>query len=295
MSNEIKGRIAKEVKDCDESLQIITAFCKEQGMKFLDNNITTDLKEKRVLVRFRMEDIIGGATDLQLFDYCKENMWKLYIRFDLHAKAYIFDRKRCIIGSANLTNKGLNLSDGGNYEIANVGELETTDISKINRLFDKAILMNDELYQMMKEQVTDVEKTKSKEYDWSNDIKNLFKPNLEVLFTFDFPINIDYKVYKGKVIEFLDLGSNWTLDQLKETFRRSKVFLWLYTLLENAGGEMYFGEVTANLHNVLINDPKPYRKEVKELLQRLLMWIQDLEIKEISIDRPNHSQRIRLT
>ena len=28
----------------------------------------------------------------------------------------------------------------------------------------------------------------------------------------------------------------------------------------------YFGGVTAGLHNALINDPKPYRKEVKDLL-----------------------------
>jgi len=294
MSSEIKGQIAKEVKECDESLQIITAFCKEQGMKFLDNNITTNLKEKRVLVRFRMEDIIAGATDLQLFDYCKVNDWKLYVRFDLHAKTYIFDKKRCVIGSANLTNKGLNLSNGGNYEIASVNELDIADINKINRLFDNAVLMNDEIYQKMEDQVKQAKKTKKEHYEWSYEIKNLFKPDFEVLFTYEFPINADYLAYKGNEIEFLDLGSDWTLQQLKESFRWSNAFLWLYSLIANAGGEMYFGEVTANLHNVLVNDPTPYRKEVKELLQKLLMWIQELEMNEIVIDRPNHSQRIRL-
>lgn len=56
----------------------------------------------------------------------------------------------------------------------------------------------------------------------------------------------------------------------------------------------YFGGVTAALHNTLVNDPKPYRKEVKDLLANTLGWIKALDINEIAIDTPNHSQRIRI-
>ena len=72
------------------------------------------------------------------------------MRFDLHAKTYIFDNKRCFIGSANLTNKGLNLNKGGNYEIASICSLEQDYMVKINHLFDNAILMYDIIFQKMK-------------------------------------------------------------------------------------------------------------------------------------------------
>ena len=57
---------------------------------------------------------------------------------------------------------------------------------------------------------------------------------------------------------------------------------------------LYFGALTEKLHNALVEDPKPYRREVKELLSNLLSWVEELEMEEIVIDRPNYSQRIRI-
>lgn len=56
----------------------------------------------------------------------------------------------------------------------------------------------------------------------------------------------------------------------------------------------YFSAIAARLHNTLINDPKPYRKENKQLLVNTLGWIKALELDEIIIDTPNYSQRIRI-
>lgn len=294
ISSEIKEQIAAETKECCESLQVVTAFCKQQGLQFIDSSIKSDLKKKRILVRFRMNDILAGASDFKLFDYCKSNNWDMYIRFDLHAKTYVFDEKRCVVGSANLTNKGLNLYGNGNYEIASVNEFEMEDIKKLNSLFDDAILMNDEIYTMMKEQLEQAKEIKREHFEWSYNIISLFKPQFDVLFTYDFPNRPHLEDYRGQAVEFLNLEPDWTERQLKEAFKWSKPYMWLYKLLISSNGEMYFGEITAYLHNVLVNDPKPYRKEVKELLQNLLNWIQELKIKKIVIDRPNHSQRVRL-
>ena len=53
---------------------------------------------------------------------------------------------------------------------------------------------------------------------------------------------------------------------------------------------MYFGQLTAELHDALVEDPKPYRKDVKTLLA----WAQALQMEEVVIDKPSHSQRVRL-
>lgn len=57
---------------------------------------------------------------------------------------------------------------------------------------------------------------------------------------------------------------------------------------------MYFGELSASLHNTVVSDPKPYRKDIKIMLGNLLRLIEELEMEEIVIDRPNYSQRIRM-
>ena len=106
---ETRKVIADQVASSTETLHIISAFCKESAMKFIEANIKNELSEKRVMVRFLLSDILSGATDLNLYEFCKSNGWQMYVRFDLHAKTYIFDRKRCILGSANMTSRGIGL------------------------------------------------------------------------------------------------------------------------------------------------------------------------------------------
>ena len=92
-THEVKQKIIDEVSRAADNLQIISAFCKLPAIKFIDENISHPIKQKKLMVRFLLSDILHGATDFELFDYCKANGWQMYIRFDLHAKTYIFDRK----------------------------------------------------------------------------------------------------------------------------------------------------------------------------------------------------------
>ena len=68
----------------------------------------------------------------------------------------------------------------------------------------------------------------------------------------------------------------------------------LLNVLKGNDGCMYFGELSQNLHNALISDPKPYRRDVKQMLANLLSLIEKLGMEEIVIDRPNYSQRVML-
>lgn len=295
IAKEIKEQIAKEVENSKESVMIITAFCKKEGIKFIESKVPKGISNKRLMVRFRMEDIVSGATDFSIYKLCEEFGWKMYIRFDLHAKTYIFDNKRCVMGSANLTGKGIVMESGGNYEIASVSEMERDDIKKIQSLFDNALLINEKIYKEMEQELEKVDsREKGKSYKWSKDIISKFLPDIKVLFTYDFPAYKDYKEYKGKDIEFLDLKEGWQEEDIRNAFLISRPYIWLKRLVSDNEKEMYFGKITEKLHEILVNDPRPYRKEVKELLANLLQWIQDLGIDEVLVDRPNHSQRVRV-
>lgn len=82
---------------------------------------------------------------------------------------------------------------------------------------------------------------------------------------------------------------------LMELFKRTKIFSWLYgSLADSANNEMYFGELTVNLHSALVDDPRPYRKDVKLMLANLIGWVEALSDCGISVDRPQYSQRVFL-
>ena len=296
-THEVKQKIIDEVSRAADNLQIISAFCKLPAIKFIDENISRPIKQKKLMVRFLLSDILHGATDFELFDYCKANGWQMYVRFDLHAKTYIFDRKRCILGSANLTSKGLGLSLHGNYELSSFAEVDDSDLKKIDTLFDNAILMTDELYAAMKSdyQIAQSNHSPSQTFKWNTSIEQKFNPKIDLLFTYDFPSTSAPNFNDVNSFEFLEMGYIPSQEELKQAFRWSKAFLWLYNYVSSCPDKTsYFGGVTAALHNTLVNDPKPYRKEVKELLSNILGWVAALEINDIIIDVPNFSQRIRV-
>ena len=152
-SAQIKKQIKLEIAKTTDDLQIISAYCKENAMQFIESSISVPLQRKRLMVRFTLDDILSGASDLSVYEYCKAYGWELYLRFDLHAKTYIFDKKRCIVGSANLTSRGIGLSHSANYEIATLAEMDNEEQSKIDRLFSNAIQVTDDLYQQINLQV----------------------------------------------------------------------------------------------------------------------------------------------
>ena len=293
-SSEFMENITAELAKANNSVQIISAFCKKEAIKFFDQGINNSVAEKTLLVRFSLSDIISGASDLDIYEYCKTNNWKLYVRFDLHAKTYIFDKLRCIIGSANLTSRGIGLSNNHNLEISTLLELSDEDKSKVEELILHSVLMTDTLYLKMKKEIEKLPNKLIGAENWSEEVMSLLKPNYHTLFTYDLPNCERPSNLKEDSLEFLDIDNGSSLEEIKQAFKRSRIFLWLCDNLRAGNNELYFGALTERLHNSLINDPVPYRKEVKELLSNLLGWVSELDINEVKVDRPNYSQRIKL-
>ena len=228
---EAKQIIAEEVSNANEHLQIISAFCKISALEFIDEKIKNSLKTKKLMVRFLLTDILQGACDFQLYEYCKSHGWQMYIRFDLHAKTYVFDRKRCILGSANLTNKGLGLGLQRNYELSSFAEVDDSELAKLDKLFDDAILMTDQLFEIMKQEYEEAKRENNKKFveqKWSCIVERQFSPRIEPLFTYDFP-NVSKPDFEDiDSFEFLELSHIHTKEEAREAFRWSKSFLWLY-------------------------------------------------------------------
>jgi len=159
-----------------------------------------------------------------------------------------------------------------------------------------AVLIDDDLYNTLTECASKRNAGSHEKSDWDESILRLFDTKVDVLFTYDFPNCESLSSLKPDSLDFLGIPPGWTTAILKKAFMKCNAYRWLKSLLEQKeDNEIYFGELSALIHDVIINDPKPYRKEVKELQTNLLNWIVELDIDEIQIDRPKHSQRIKLS
>lgn len=291
----IMTQICDEISQSKESIMMVSAYCKLSLIRQFDMHISSVDIEKILLVRFRPEDITSNASDLELYPYCKSHGWKLYFRLDLHAKTYVFDKVRCIIGSANATKSGMGISENGNFEMATSCMLAEKDVQNLKLLLKGSIEMTDEIYECMKHTIESSAKTENVSIQWPKEIMEKERPDYSLLFSEDFPpcftplnISMDDAV-------FLNTSNITDLGEIRERLENAKCYIWLKNLLESTEErEMYFGSITACLHNQLLDEPKPYRKDVKILLANLLNWISVLQCTDITIDRPQHSQRVRL-
>lgn len=292
-SQEILNAVNGELRTAKDSVQIISAYCKENAIKQLNSCISDSVLEKKIMVRFRLDDILKGSTDFSVIDYCKQSGWKVYIRFDLHVKTYIVDGKRGFVGSANATNSGLNMGSHGNVEIGTLVDIDMVDMEKVEALYEDAIYVTDAIYEKLKAQYQMISTyEQGKQYVWNQEIYELFTPKVKTLFSYELPEKDEFSI--GEYVSFLDTIYSEENDSIKETFRWSNAYLWLLNTLKENDECMYFGAITEKLHNSLVSDPKPYRRDVKQLLANLLSLIEKLQMEEIVVDRPNFSQRVRL-
>ena len=304
---EISEQIKKSSANAKDIAYIASAFCKSDAFRNYLEAAKGNTPKKIIIVRWQLRDLLSGASDLALYTSTQKYGWLLYINQGLHAKAFLFDRV-AIIGSANLTNRGFAGSPpAGNHELAT---LSMTD-DKLRNWFDTIIsesrLMDDELFQCITEELNNVEPEPMQ----SILNKKSFSPNTmrliaqreefqlytHDLFWTDSPdilLNLqgqsDGDVNALHDIEMLRLDSEIELETLKIAFQKSPGMEWLKSTVKD---EIYFGELTKKLHDTLNDDPAPFRKKVKDLLQNLLSWVDRVGSDQFIVDRPNHSQRIR--
>lgn len=261
LSQEMEQLLKEELQKCTEEVNIVSAFCKVSTLELIDSFIKSNIR-KRLLVRFLPSDIVSGATDKEIYDYCLRNNWDLFIDNDMHAKTYIFDHIKCIIGSANATNKGLGVANNSNKEASTFFTLDDDSYAKILSLYKDAIVLDEEIYNEIIKAKYDNIIIKIKKF-------KLRGRKIECLMSEDFPTELT------DIVELYNLKS----------------YKWLVAFLKNKDSkESYFGEITKNIHDVFVKDPSPFRKDIKQHLIDLLDCIKRLKIKEIEITRPNHSE-----
>ena len=128
---------------------LVAPFIKASVFERLLNKISANVSLK-CITRWFPEEIVAGVSDLEVWKLIQNRPnSSLLLRPDLHAKYYRAEN-RCLVGSANLTNKALGWSDYPNLELlVTLSADEATVKAFENELLKACIPVDEDLFEQM--------------------------------------------------------------------------------------------------------------------------------------------------
>ena len=218
------------------------------------------------------------------------------------------------MGSGNISERGLNPKKSliGNYEAATVlDELSVEDKLYLKKIKHDAIWINDERYAEYKEwydkhlkpKEIKIEKIKltSKEDDYSIEVlpwtENVFDliDEYEKISKDSVPSEnshtircitndlSNYEIESGLSVEEFS-------NKLKKQFFSHPFIKKIIEIIDENGGEVYYGKLRKILERKIITDvPPPDRQDVDICLQIIYDWFRDLGDEKYGWDRPSRS------
>ncbi len=262
----------------------------------------------KILARWQLGDLIVGASDLSAYELCKEFSWDFYIKLNFHGKVFWVPNSGILVGSANATSSGFSLRPNSNAEVGTVVAESKDNIQIVNSLFTDSVLVTDDIFNNLKQVVDSHEKQRNK-LSWPRGVLDVIEKSdysLEKFFFSECLQTSGVDIFNGTnlredaVIADLSLlgllGGEISRDLLVELFISGKLFKWVYSTVKKNNGSLSFGGLTAALHEAFLEDPAPYRKDVKKLVQNLYSWIKLSGVSSTGIEiiQPNYSEVLRI-
>ena len=187
-------------------------------------------------------------------------------------------------------------------------KVSATDSDKkiISSLLEEAILVNEDIYSKLMEWKKNLPEIKKTVYpDFPETLKTKLRENLDKIWVHNFPWSkpedlLNLRENNENINHDLELFGLSEESLTKETLRtgleNSKIHRWLkFQIKRQENEEIYFGALSSIIHNSLIDDPKPYRQDVKKLQSNLYSFIKSLMPDHYIIDVPfEKSERIRI-
>lgn len=131
-----------------ETITLFFAYVKLEELKRINvkNNI------KQIIVRWEIEDLCKGVSDIELYHYCLDNGIALFRNTRLHMKAIWNNQDSVLFGSANITGKGLGEKNNYNYELNGVKEsIDINDIIYFNQVISSSEYVSSDLFNQLNE------------------------------------------------------------------------------------------------------------------------------------------------
>lgn len=289
-------------------LFILIPYIKLVQLKYL---LRSDCKVEHIIVRWEPNDLILSSSDLDIYPFLKERDIKLYRNPRLHLKAFVDNHQAAFIGSANISQRALNLPETSNYNYelgVIVDNLSVSDRLYFQSIEAESTLITDEIYEELATQIANYKsKTKAQDsfsFDFSELTKNFLISSLPMSYDVETLKNIYFNEAPLSEIDIncalhdlaiyqipLSLSESVFITQLKSSFFNHP---FIQAFLENLNeiGEIYFGSAKEWIHQNCSDSPTPRKWEITTNIQILYRWIASLGDGVYKVDRPNYSERL---
>lgn len=303
---ECRKELGKSLRGAHCSVYIMSAFLKKHALEWFYNQIKNNHDiQVTIVARWKLQDLLTTASDLSAYEFARDHGWKFVVNSNMHYKIYLIDNEILFLGSSNLTQKGLHLDIDGNDE-ANVKITPTpTDIFRLKNYVKRCCLINDELYQEMREFVEQQDQVEKKPaIKWPKKVQQQLLLNAHDIrlddLLFNSPSSLKDTQRDDREHDFLLLGLTpdndlGDLDLLTNNFLQLPMWQWLiHTVSESEHEYVKFGEISEKLHNILSrNETKRiYRKDVAVYLSNLFEWIKYLNLSGITVRKINKTEML---
>jgi hypothetical protein len=283
LTEEFSDNLFQEIRTAKREYVLASAFIKVEALRKLADQFAPNISDVTVVARWRKHDLLVGASDLDVYELCKSRGWRFGVDLNLHGKVYLIDREVAYLGSANLTQRGLFFGGSGNNEFGTKLSVDEIDLKKIDDYMSQEVFwVDDSSYQVI---CTELDATvltpDATEADpWSLSTQNKFGRKVGHLWIddllFNTPDDLVAAAGQGEArqrdLQLLGLGpGEVTREMLSNSFRRTRLFAWLVDCVGSTSSARY-GYVSSKLHDAIMNDPSPYRKEVKDFVGVIFAW-----------------------
>jgi len=295
-NNELTKQLENIIPNCLK-LNIISAFITKPATSWLENLIGNNSTTVTLVGRLSPQDFLSGASDINAIKECLLNKYTVKSLSNLHAKIYQLDEECIFTGSANLTGKGLALFDEGNLE--SCVKVAPTEFSKsfISKIIDSSTSIDLDMLKKMNEYIEAIPSSSKSDIPqiWPENIM----PSTTEIFISDFPFGRPGEIQQAYVINSslpfaIVEAKNKDFDTAKVLFKKSKAYVWLRTLIENnrSERELRFGQISKALHDILSDDPAPYRREIKDFQANLYDYVRLYASDEMEICIPGKRSEV---
>jgi hypothetical protein len=299
----LEKRVIDCIKCAEHSVTVICPFIKVGTLhRILDARGSSIAVT--IICTWKLENFVAGVCDVDLFPYCSRNDIRLLAHNRLHLKAWIFDREKLLLGSANVTDRGLSDSLSSNYEFMVYAQASGVDLDHFDHIRDEATEVDEDIYSRTVNALDRYPSGQEVYEDLIPDSSNTvalvdqlpLTPSPEALWD-------EY----ARSINERSLGAIHDLDRLcvpphldRDSFFQivDQAFFALHIVIaflqRVTESPVYFGESKALLQKLNESDPKPTRRDLTPITQNLFCWLEELTPDRFIVDRPSHSQRLTM-
>lgn len=309
----LRDHLADLIATARNKVLVISAFVTRLGVEWLSQQLQGANVACTIVTRWSEADLLTGASDVTACELAHVRGWEFRILPDLHAKVTLVDDRVLVVGSANLTGSGMSLTPASNREFGLSAIASPEDVRAAWGSVVDSIPVTSEMLVAVKTWLASQPEIQAPAFDRfpASLVIKLVRPPSR-LYTSELPWTganvLLQRLVQGRLTAADDHGVAHDLSLfglsghasairdaktvLAGAISQSRAWRWLVeTIRVQPNAEAWFGRVSELLHDALLDDPRPYRRDVKQLVTNLFSLCAIVG-EELQVDRPNYSERL---